>query len=269
MRTAALTAEGSSVQPNLFILNGDDVHDIILWNPSTRESKKLLKPSSSVQKSGFLTGLGYDSTIDDYKLVTACLTTANGSNQIMAPEVFSLKTNSWRIIQGIHSGITLEGYAGVFWNGALHWLGKQETGADHDVDVIFSLNVAQEKFMGCAPLPNHFCTAVLSISGNCLCNFGKLHPDESYFKAWITGEYGVKTAWRRRYSIPFDRLYMDYFSAELCLTKKGVLMDHHGCPGTLQLYDPVEDVTKLLRVKNNRDPMYDSVVYTESLVSLR
>ncbi|KAJ6302353.1 hypothetical protein OIU77_016440 [Salix suchowensis] len=294
MRTAALTAEGSSVQPNLFILspaltrsfrhdrvnnemsgllldssNGDDVHDIILWNPSTRESKKLLKPSSSVQKSGFLTGLGYDSTIDDYKLVTACLTTANGSNQIMAPEVFSLKTNSWRIIQGIHSGITLEGYAGVFWNGALHWLGKQETGADHDVDVIFSLNVAQEKFMGCAPLPNYFCTAVLSISGNCLCNFGKLHPDESYFKAWITGEYGVKTAWRRRYSIPFDRLYMDYFSAEMCLTKKGVLMDHHGCPGTLQLYDPVEDVTKLLRVKNNRDPMYDSVVYTESLVSLR
>ncbi|KAJ6314987.1 hypothetical protein OIU78_018466 [Salix suchowensis] len=132
MRTAALTAEGSSVQPNLFIL----------------ESKKLLKPSSSVQKSGFLTGLGYDSTIDDYKLVTACLTTANGSNQIMAPEVFSLKTNSWRIIQGIHSGITLEGYAGVFWNGALHWLGKQETGADHDVDVIFSLERSSREVHG-------------------------------------------------------------------------------------------------------------------------
>jgi F-box interacting protein len=251
------------------IRNGGDVHDMFLWNPSTRESKKLPKPSSSVQKHGFLTGLGYDSTIDDYKLVIACLTTANGSHQIMAPEVFTLKTNSWRRIQGIHSGITLEGGAGVFWNGALHWLGKQETGADHDVDVIFSLDVAQEKFMGFVPLPNHFCTAVLSISGNCLCIFGKLHPDESYLEAWITSEYGVKTSWRRRYAIPFDRLYMDYFSTEMCLTKKGVLMDHHGCPGTLQLYDPVEDATKLLRVKNNRDPMYDSAVYTESLVSLR
>lgn len=64
------------------IRNGGDVHDMFLWNPSTRESKKLPKPSSSVQKDGFLTGLGYDSTIDDYKLVIACLTTANGSHQI-------------------------------------------------------------------------------------------------------------------------------------------------------------------------------------------
>ncbi|KAF9663475.1 hypothetical protein SADUNF_Sadunf17G0054400 [Salix dunnii] len=47
------------------ILN--EVDDVVLWNPSTRESKKLPGPSSSLHKD-FSTGLGYDSTTDDYKM---------------------------------------------------------------------------------------------------------------------------------------------------------------------------------------------------------
>ncbi|KAL3567716.1 hypothetical protein D5086_030367 [Populus alba] len=146
----------------------DEVDNVVLWNPSTRESKKLPGPSSFLNKD-FSTGLGYDSSTDDYKMVIASSATATGSDQIMV-EVFTLKTNTWRTVQGSLSGITLGGrYEGVFWNGALLWLGKQEGGAAHDLDVIVPFDIEEEKFMEAVPLPNHFYTAFLSISGNCLC----------------------------------------------------------------------------------------------------
>lgn len=250
----------------LCILN--EVDNVVLWNPSTRESKKLPGPSSSLHKD-FSTGLGYDSSTDDYKMVIASSATATGSDQIMV-EVFTLKTNTWRTVQGSLSGITLGGrYEGVFWNGALLWLGKQEGGAAHDLDVIVPFDIEEEKFMEAVPLPNHFYTAFLSISGNCLCVLGQLKPSGSCFEAWLASEYGVETSWKRLFAFPVDKLYLDCYSTEMWLTKKGeVLVDNHGCPGKLTLYHPVEDARKLLKVENDGDPFYHSAIYTESLVSL-
>ncbi|KAH8484040.1 hypothetical protein H0E87_028455 [Populus deltoides] len=210
------------------ILN--EVDSVVLWNPSTRESKKLSGPRSSLHKD-FSTGLGYDSSTDDYKMVIASSATASTrSDQIMV-EVFTLKTNTWRTVQG-------------------------------------SLP-EKEKFMEAVPLPNHFSTAVLSISGNCLCVFGELQPYGSYFEAWLASEYGVKTTWRRLFAVPVDKLCLDCYSSEMWLTKKGeVLLDNHGNPGILTLYHPVEDAKKFLKVENDGDPFYESAIYTESLVSL-
>ncbi|CAK7328421.1 unnamed protein product [Dovyalis caffra] len=249
----------------LCILN--EVDDMVLWNPSTRESKKLPEPSSSLHKD-FSTGLGYDSSIEDYKTVIVSAT-ADGSDQTVA-EVFTLKTNKWRKIPGALSGITLGGrYEGVFWNGALHWLGKRGSGAAHDLDVIVSFDIAEEKFMEAVPLPNHFSTAVLTVSGNCLCIFGKLRPCGGYFEGWLTSDYGVKKSWRRLFSVPVEKLSLDCYSTEMWLTKKGeVLIDNHGCPGRLKLYHPVEDARKFLEVEHDSNPFYDSAIYTESLVSL-
>ncbi|KAJ6866136.1 F-box/kelch-repeat protein [Populus alba x Populus x berolinensis] len=246
----------------------DEVDNVVLWNPSTRESKKLPGPSSFLNKD-FSTGLGYDSSTDDYKMVIASSATATGSDQIMV-EVFTLKTNTWRTVQGSLSGITLGGrYEGVFWNGALLWLGKQEGGAAHDLDVIVPFDIEEEKFMEAVPLPNHFYTAFLSISGNCLCVLGQLKPSGSCFEAWLASEYGVETSWKRLFAVPVDKLYLDCYSTEMWLTKKGeVLVDNRGCPGKLTLYHPVEDARKLLKVENDGDPFYDSAIYTESLVSL-
>ncbi|KAL9380553.1 hypothetical protein Peur_026210 [Populus x canadensis] len=248
------------------ILN--EVDSVVLWNPSTRESKKLSGPSSSLHKD-FWTGLGYDSSTDDYKMVIASSATASTrSDQIMV-EVFTLKTNTWRTVQGSLPGITLGSYYGEFWNGALLWLGKQESDAAHHLDVIVPFDIEKEKFMEALPLPNHFYTAVLSISGNCLCVFGTLQPSGSYFEAWLASEYGVKTSWRRLFAVPVDKLCLDCYSSEMWLTKKGeVLLDNHGSPGILTLYHPVEDAKKLIKVENDGDPFYESAIYTESLVSL-
>ncbi|KAJ6860337.1 F-box/kelch-repeat protein [Populus alba x Populus x berolinensis] len=190
------------------ILN--EVDNVVLWNPSTRESKKLSGPSSSLYKD-FSTGLGYDSSADDYKIVITSSATATGSDQIMVEL----------------------------------WLGKQEGGAAHDLDVIVPFDIEEEKFMEAVPLPNHFYTAFLSILGNCLCVFGKLKPSGSCFEAWLASEYNVETSWKRLFVVPVDKLYPDCYSTEMWLTKKGeVLVDNHGCPGKLTLYHPVEDARR-------------------------
>lgn len=77
-----------------------DYKDFILWNPSTRESRPLPEPKPHLRDGSFSYGLGYDFSTDDYKL----LSVARGpwSPAIVSDrttvEVFSMKTNVWRII---------------------------------------------------------------------------------------------------------------------------------------------------------------------------
>ncbi|KAJ6754597.1 hypothetical protein OIU79_027247 [Salix purpurea] len=83
-----------------------DYEKLVLWNPSTRDHKELPKPSP-YHNYDFFSGLGYDSSIDDYKFVIPSCSTANGSEQIMV-EVLTLRTNVWRKVPEICQGTTLQ-----------------------------------------------------------------------------------------------------------------------------------------------------------------
>ncbi|KAJ6424213.1 hypothetical protein OIU84_025068 [Salix udensis] len=183
-----------------------DYEKLALWNPSTRDYKILPKPSP-YHNNDFFSGLGYDSSIDDYKFVIPSCTTANGSEQIMV-EVLTLKTNVWRKVLEICQGTTLVGtYRGLFCNGAVHWLGKQENGSKKE-NVIVSFDVAEERFK-----------EVLGMSGNFLCALGECHG--SYFEAWIhEQEYDSSASFRRLFRLPADRISQEP-KAVLCPTKKG------------------------------------------------
>ncbi|XP_026416982.1 F-box/kelch-repeat protein At3g06240-like [Papaver somniferum] len=92
---------------------------IFLWNPSTREYKRL--PSSSTRalkpyanKYGF----GYDCSIDDYKLVKVVIFDKSSNHSKV--EVYSLNSNSWRTIDIIPWFID-NMKTGVFDDGALYW----------------------------------------------------------------------------------------------------------------------------------------------------
>ncbi|KAK1559296.1 hypothetical protein Q3G72_012931 [Acer saccharum] len=105
-------------------------HDFCVYNPSTRESKKIPKIESekeSYNSSLFtLHGFGYAESIDDYKFVKVLI-----KRKIIL--IFSLRQNSWKTVKcdfpfnvnsshvtslpftgGVNYGIPL--------NGAIHWV---------------------------------------------------------------------------------------------------------------------------------------------------
>lgn len=71
---------------------------LCLWNPSTGEYRNILSPGKFPNASSVaIYGLGYDSSIDDYKLVRALFT--RGVADEMEMSVLSLKTDDfWRLI---------------------------------------------------------------------------------------------------------------------------------------------------------------------------
>ncbi|XP_026432716.1 F-box/kelch-repeat protein At3g06240-like [Papaver somniferum] len=100
-----------------------------LWNPATKEWKKLPKLGT---KYNYLPrcchGFGYDYVADDYKLVEIVR-----NEETTSVQVYSLKSNSWKSLQtiqyklrssraGILSTRTL---SGMIFNGALHWFGDR------------------------------------------------------------------------------------------------------------------------------------------------
>ncbi|KAG5560584.1 hypothetical protein RHGRI_003790 [Rhododendron griersonianum] len=90
---------------------------VYIWNLSTRKSKTL--PNFGMMYlciSGL--GLGYDESIDDYKLVGVfCRGVYDDGYQVA---VCTLRTHSWRRIGGFPHRLALGGLV-TYFNGALHW----------------------------------------------------------------------------------------------------------------------------------------------------
>ncbi|KAH7836169.1 hypothetical protein Vadar_033346 [Vaccinium darrowii] len=111
-----------------------------LVEPYNQESKELpIPPFSPFYDDLSFNGFGYNSSIDDYKVVNA------NPNQF-GVEVFSLEANSWRKIEDLKSSLVIEeGDVGSCLNGALHWLGSSGIGPNRK-GVIVSLDLGTEKF---------------------------------------------------------------------------------------------------------------------------
>ncbi|KAH0637912.1 hypothetical protein KY289_037827 [Solanum tuberosum] len=100
--------------------------EILLWNPSTRES--ILLPHPKFRVVYCVCGLGYDSTSEDYKILAINLNAYHSFDTSI--EVLSLKSGSWRRI-GYPTGIEhVTGFRScgmdylAFLHGAFHWLAK-------------------------------------------------------------------------------------------------------------------------------------------------
>ncbi|KAG5549749.1 hypothetical protein RHGRI_014899 [Rhododendron griersonianum] len=125
---------------------------LFLWNPSTRKSKKLPSPNlppAHVGLYGF--GLGYDASIDDYKVVLM-LKDWRSIGIALEVKIYTLRTDSWRRIGDfphgrpyyrLRPGVFFNGALpirpGVYFNGALHW--KSDTSG-----LIVSLDLAKETY---------------------------------------------------------------------------------------------------------------------------
>ncbi|XP_022734813.1 F-box protein CPR30-like [Durio zibethinus] len=245
---------------------------IFLWNPTIREALELAKLRPFDRCGMFSYGLGYNSSTDDYKVVRVArpiFTVASNETEV---EVLELKTNIWRRIQGLQSGIEIEG-EGIFLHGALHWLASRQTGPKK-IYIIVAFHMIEEKFYELVPIPDNIKETkhdllILGISGDCLCLFDGCSY-ETVLEAWQLKEYGVKSSWTRLFSVHRETLHgpgcsVQYWEYALCYTKTGkVVIDYDG--RELVWYDPKEKTSKTFTPCNDRD-CFLPAIYIESLVS--
>ncbi|KAF8016024.1 hypothetical protein BT93_H1546 [Corymbia citriodora subsp. variegata] len=124
---------------------------LALNNPTTKESRNLPR-SGLLHLRELLQGFGYDSQSDDYKIVQG-ERSENGQDgfEIWQMEIFSLKAASWKKTQAqLERHLSLvHQERGVYWNGALHWLAKNEG----KLETMISFNLSEEKFEQVLPIP--------------------------------------------------------------------------------------------------------------------
>ncbi|KAL7220571.1 hypothetical protein ACSBR2_013451 [Camellia fascicularis] len=182
--------------------------DKYLLNPLTRESKKIPESPFAIDsvKAYNPCGLGYDSTTDDYKVVMLSYYgrgvdeesgATTETNTIVS--VYSLKSDSWRKIQGSSYLHCAADPPGVYLNGCVHWLAQR--GSDY-FSVIVAFDFGNETFREFLPPP--FVNAVFldeynnavspwfypAVLGGYLC-----FQDST--DVWVMKEYAKKESWTK------------------------------------------------------------------------
>ncbi|XP_012844259.1 PREDICTED: F-box/kelch-repeat protein At3g06240-like [Erythranthe guttata] len=127
------------------------MRDLFMWNPTTRQAKKIVPPEShcftdgfkNIRRRSFLYGLGYVESTDEYKIVCIFFSYMNHR----PTEIYSSRTGSWKKIQNFDNEFTFNGNKefinGKFVNGKFHWLIKHNNGGKWD---IVALDLSEEKY---------------------------------------------------------------------------------------------------------------------------
>ncbi|KAK9287824.1 hypothetical protein L1049_016266 [Liquidambar formosana] len=238
-----------------------------LLNPSTRESIELPNsPFGAESCDNFsIYGFGYDSSIDDYKVVKICFDDddeAVCSKGIVS--VYSLRANSWRRIEDspfCHSVNDLSP-PGVLLNGALHWLVWSHRGSDI-LGVIACLDLVDEKFRDVPPpnLDESFAQHTLGVLGGCLYMLVSttFDCDGCDYDVFVMKEYGVRESWTK-----FTITVPQIIAEPLCFPKNGEIMWKNG--EQITLYNPDEDTSRDVAIHGFPN-LYEAGMHVESLVS--
>ncbi|XP_026409903.1 F-box/kelch-repeat protein At3g06240-like [Papaver somniferum] len=180
---------------------------ICIWNPSTREYKKIpvhkrdfsLYSDNRCNRYGF----GYDHIIDDYKLVRI---SENETSSCFEVEVYTLGSSTWSCTRASPYTFPYERrFRGLLFNGALHWLGVAVT-QENSPEVIVSFDISSEKVLELPLLPeqttlyqgNRKARRNLGTLGDCLClvsNIPRIRTD-----IWVMRKYGVDASWTKQFT---------------------------------------------------------------------
>ncbi|TXG64924.1 hypothetical protein EZV62_011918 [Acer yangbiense] len=170
-------------------------HDFFIYNPSTREYKKIPymeSEESFIMKFNNLYGFGYVESMDDYKFVKIDI-----ERRIV--QIFSLRNNSWKTIKcdfpfnGINRQLCwpLHWEYGVPLNGAIHWV-VDYYDREHNSPQIVAFDLVKEKFKIFPSLVQVFRKFKwFMVLRDCLCIINR----EEIF--WIMEKYGVKESWTK------------------------------------------------------------------------
>lgn len=164
--------------------------EILVANPSTREVKKLKNPQIH-EPTALCFGFGYDSLIDDYKVVLGLRTKGAHNTRFLT---LKLKTNVWEFIGELKYTYVIN-TVGTLCNGTLHWLilDRNDTTKSNNSykKVILAFELSENKFKE-IPQPEdaryeRFGYTRLGIINDCLCIFD--------CNGWVMKNYNVKSSW--------------------------------------------------------------------------
>ncbi|GFP96457.1 F-box protein cpr30 [Phtheirospermum japonicum] len=192
-------------------------NDIVLWNPSTRKLKELpatplppeLEKSHMVADQGIfrygLYSLGYDSKHDDYKVVRVMQVSdfIHGGFACTETKIYSLKTDSWKILEDFPYLLMHNKPRGVYLNDAVHTV-VRKIGYWSDLGIV-AINLVKEEHYE-FPKPDFggvsHIVASVEVIGECLAAVvvpGEMDPSGGVWvissDVWVMKEYGVKESW--------------------------------------------------------------------------
>ncbi|KAJ0540774.1 putative F-box domain-containing protein [Helianthus annuus] len=237
---------------------------ILLWNPTTQKTRLIPDPITPFSNATRFYGLGYDFSIDDYKMVRA---SHSISSDTITSQVFSLKTGSWRTIQTAHMNINDPDEIGSFSNGAIHWIVRHNGGLNNS-ETILSFNVKDERFLEIR-LPNsdeseNEESGFWSVGDLKGCLYVVYGGDGVDMDVWVMKEYGVEGSWNKVIKLDWVRFSCDYGMMPVCFTHEDdVVIDLDSWD--LVRFNIKENTYK--RFKKCSTDWHFWVVYTETLVS--
>ncbi|PWA66895.1 isopenicillin N synthase [Artemisia annua] len=202
---------------------------VYVANPSIREVKDLPTPPICIRneedRKDLCWGFGYDSSIDDYKVVIGVVVVVEGK-YLTRFQLLTLKSNTWKFI-GDLKYTSFSTFASLC-NGSLHWIMKDSITKKW---AIISFNLSQEKFKEISqPDDSRYAfdstdiSRKLGIVEGCLCIFNvETVPNNT----WVMKNYNVSSSWEL---LPYDCLYN---------TRKYIEQDDHmyRCSYIRTMYD--------------------------------
>ncbi|XVE81505.1 hypothetical protein DITRI_Ditri15bG0069900 [Diplodiscus trichospermus] len=241
---------------------------VYLLNPTLRVSVRLPDLGFNRRRGCYTVyGLGFDASVDDYKVVGVFCYQRKGfkDDYHSIVRVYSLKTNFWRRIQDFQFGVPTN-EAGKYVDGSLNWAVCHRKEMSYSW-IIVSLDLAQETYKEVVQ-PSYGDGAgkiTLGILDGCLCvlcSYERLHAD-----VWVMREFGKIESWTKLATVP----YVPDHGSELCSTPlfvsgSGEILFHFGL--MLFVYNPKEKIFRIAEIHDDAISYIDQAeIYVESLVS--
>ncbi|KAM7462974.1 hypothetical protein LguiA_031095 [Lonicera macranthoides] len=186
---------------NGLLLIGNCSNNLFLWNPSTKEYKKILSPFFA-DHAYALWALGYDSSTDDYKVVQ--IVTLLSEINCTCAISFSFKRNSWRGVEFCNKAFNNR--VGILVNESPHWIVDKEVlnvYTNEPIRAISCFDMKTEEFRE-VPSPSwgiEGTNVELGTLGDCLCIATKW---EDCVMVSVMKEYGMKESWTDLFVAPYS-----------------------------------------------------------------
>ncbi|KAI3852806.1 hypothetical protein MKX03_028640 [Papaver bracteatum] len=244
---------------------------LILWNPTTKECKKLPDPPAGTKAEGREYeeyALGYSAGIEDFKVVHLTQALEDGLCEV---QVYTLKSNSWRRVDNVEID-------DMYWHGmsnavrrpvggAAHWLAYVESSEEDQCIVRFEFET-EEFDATLLPDFNTDHSPTLFALGTSVCLF--IH-DYEVTRAWELNNNGVEKSWTKLFTIDLQKLFgsvNNFMPLKSLRNGKIVLgLEFRTCLHIV-LYDPKHGIVETLKVHELVVSIRRMFVYEESLHSL-
>nr|XP_043633503.1 F-box/kelch-repeat protein At3g06240-like [Erigeron canadensis] len=167
---------------------------LVITNPLTKELIKLPK-FMSISRDSLCWGFGYDSSVDDYKVIVGLEIYDAPTRFVM----FTLKTNTWKQI-GVVNYRNIGSRSAMLCNGALHRFMKTTNCRNNENKVILSFDLILNEFKEIPQPDDNNISLVYKSDGyhktlgsinGCLCICDGQRP----FHMWVMKNYNEKESW--------------------------------------------------------------------------